>query len=611
MSTSRNIRTDALDFEEIRENIKEFLRGQSELTDYDFDGSAMSIFLDVLAYNTHYNNLYTNLAVNEMFLDSASKYSSVVSLAKTLGYTAKSYTSARAKINVTINAPWVTENRIIPAGTIFSGTVGGETFDFVSKTDVLAQGFTPDNINGIYRFYDVELIEGTRLTKRYTAVDGSQFVVPNLRADVSSLFVRVQENASSSLYTGFGPAENIITVDSKSNVFFVKQREDMYYEVYFGNGVIGKSIQNGNVVHLSYLLSSGAAANGSRAFVYSSGLDFPVDSVVVDTLDVAYGGSDAEDIESVRFNAPRAFAAQNRAVTAEDYKNILYTNFPTIETITTWGGQEQRPPVYGKVFISAKPIAGNIFTVAETDDMINFLRNSKGVVSVTPEFVNPKFIRVELTSNVYYNRNSARRTPGEIQSIITKAIASYGESLGKFGSSFRHSTVVSLVNDVDDAITSNITTLRLRVSVAPFYNKNIRYTVDLANPVYQNPNGGSFYSTRFFINSVTITDRCYLSDNGRGIVRLLAEDSRGRPRLIRNVGTIDYKRGIVNVSDVSIRGLFDELLEFVFVPLSNDVIPAREYILELPESLVKVNMLIDTVESAGNANTAYTFTPSR
>jgi hypothetical protein len=345
--SSKNIKPDALDFEEIKENLKEFLRGQNDLTDYDFDGSAMSIFLDVLAYNTHYNSLYTNLAINEMFLDSASKYSSVVSLAKNLGYTAKSFTSSKAKINVTINAPYDTENKVIPAGTIFSGTVGGESFEFVSKTDVIAQGFTPDNINGVYRFYDVELLEGTRLTKRYVVSNGSQFVVPNKRADISSLIVRVQDNASSSNYVGYGPAENFLNVNPQSNVFFVKQREDLFYEIYFGNGVIGKAVSPGNVVHISYLLSSGAASNGARAFTYTSGLDYPVTSVIVETITEAYGGSDSEDIESIRFNAPRAFASQNRAVTAEDYKNILYANYPSIDTITTWGGQENDPPQYG------------------------------------------------------------------------------------------------------------------------------------------------------------------------------------------------------------------------------------------------------------------------
>jgi hypothetical protein len=263
------------------------------------------------------------------------------------------------------------------------------------------------------------------------------------------------------------------------------------------------------------------------------------------------------------------------------------------------------------VFISARPISAFKFTDAEIEDMSNFLKNSKGVVSITPEFVQPKYIRIELTANVYYNRNTSRRTVGEIESIIRSSIDNYSNSLGRFGSVFRHSKVVSLINDVDDSITSNITTIRLRVGVEPFYNKNIRYDVKLCNPVYQNPQGGSFNSTRFYINSSTITDKCYLRDDGHGRVRLLAEDSRGRARFIRNVGTIDYKKGVVIVNDVSIKGLFDDLLEFVFVPLSNDVIPVREYILELPKSLTTINMVIDSVESTGSTNTAYKFTPSR
>jgi hypothetical protein len=609
---SRNIRTDALDFDTIKENIKEFLRGQSEFTDYDFDGSALSIFLDVLAYNTHYNSLYTNLAVNEMFLDSATKYSSVVSLAKTLGYTAKSVTSARAKVNITINSSFFQENLIIPAGTVFRGQTGGNDFTFIAATDYAAQGLTTDGLSGIYRFFDVELIEGTIFEKRYTnRVEGSEFVIPNRDADISTLRVKVQDNASSGNYQGFGPAENFLTVGRDSRVFFVKQREDLYYEIYFGNNVIGKAISPGNIIHLNYVISSGEAANGSRNFAYSSGLDFSFDSIIIDTISPAFGGANEEDIESIRFNAPRAFSAQGRAVTAEDYKNVLYNQYPIIETITTWGGQESDPPVYGKVFISAKPTGADFFTDDQKQEMANFLKNSKGVVSVTPEMIDPKFIRVELNSQVYYNRNTTRRTVGEIQSLVKSAVEAYGNSLGKFGSIFRHSRVVSLINLADESITSNITTLRLRVSVEPLYNKNIKYEVKIANPIFQNLAGGSFTSTRFFINSTTITDRCFMRDNGRGVVQLLAENERGQSRFIRNIGRVDYRRGTIIIPELSIRGLRDDLFEFVVAPLSNDVIPAREYILELPPELININMVIDSVESTGSTNTSYRFSPSR
>lgn len=590
--TSKNIRTDALDFDEIKENIKEFLRGQSEFTDYDFDGSALSILLDVLAYNTHYNSLYTNLAVNEMFLDSANKYSSVVSLAKTLGYNAKSITSATAKINLTITTSNFVQTLVIPAGTVFRANVGNEEFNFIVNSDVSAQGYTPDTISGIYRFYDIELVEGYQLTKKYTfSASGNQFVIPNRLADVSSVTVKVQDNSSSNNYTGFGPAGNFLTVGPTSNVFFVKQREDLYYEIYFGNNTIGKALSPGNVVHITYLVSSGESANGANNFVYSSGLNFEFVSAVVELVSAASGGAPEEDIDSVRFNAPRAFASQNRAVTAEDYKNILYTNYPSIETIATWGGQDNSPPVYGKVYISAKPYGANNFTVTEKENITNFLKNSKGVVSVTPVFVDPKFLRIELTSTVNYNKNTARRSAGEISSLVKSYIDQYSESLGKFGSTFRFSRIVSLIDSADDSIVSNITSIRVRHTVTPIYNKNARYLVNLDNIIYKDPLGGAFYSTRFYTPS--IDDRCYLRDDGAGKIFLFSESSNGKATSIRSVGKINYSSGQIDVQELTISGLHDDLFEFVIAPAKNDIFPTREFIIQLPAELININMQVD------------------
>lgn len=590
--TSKNIRTDSLDFDDIKQNIKNFLRGQSQFTDYDFDGSALSILIDVLAYNTHYNSLYTNLAVNEMFLDSANKYSSVVSLAKTLGYNAKSITSAKAKINFTLTTSTFYQTITLPAGTVFRGKVGDQEFDFVVDSDVTAQGFSADNINGVYRFYDVSLVEGYRLTKQYVATDtGFDFAIPNKSADISSLIVSVQENVNSSIYTGFGFAADTLTVRGDSPVYFIKQREDLYYEIFFGNDIIGKGVYPGNVVHLSYLVSSGEASNGANNFVYSSGLDIPYTSAVVELVTPAYGGSAAEDIESVRFNAPRAHASQNRAVTAEDYKNILYTNYPSIETIATWGGQDNYPPVYGKVYISAKPYGANSFTATEKESMVNFLKNTKSVVSVTPVFVDPEFFRIELSSTVNFNRNAARRSPGEIMSLIYSSLVQYGYSLGKFGSTFRFSKVCALIDGSDDSIISNDTSIRIRHTLNPLYNKNARYTVPFDNPILDNPLGGSFYSTRFYIP--TMEDRCYLTDDGAGNIDLYSETVDGVPSRIRTVGKVNYVTGLIDVYEVTIKGLHDTLFEFVVVPAKNDIFPTRKYIIQMPEELLNISMQVD------------------
>lgn len=601
MTTSQNIQTDALDFAEIKENIKEYLRGQSQFTDYDFDGSAMSIFLDVLAYNTHYNSLYTNLAINEMFLDSASKYSSAVSLAKTLGYTAKSITSATAKINFTVYTSNFVETLIMPAGTVFRASVADEEFNFITKTDVQAQGVTTDGLTGRYDFIEVELVEGTKLTKRYTiSSQGTQCVIPSREADISSLVVRVQDNATSSNFVGYGAASDFLSLEGSSTVYFIKQREDLYYEVYFGNNVIGKKLSAGNVVHLDYLISSGPAANGANNFVFSSSSNFSFQRATVQLLAAASGGADAESIDSIRFNAPRAYASQNRAVTIEDYKNMVYTNFPTIESLTAWGGQDNDPPIYGKVFIAAKPHGSNILTFDQKEQITNFLKNSKGIVSVTPVIRDPEFLRIEIISKVYYDRNIARKSVGEIKTSVINSLVSYGSSLGKFGSNFRFSKAVSVIDGVDDSITSNITSIRIRKTVTPNYNKSARYIVKLNNALMHNTDGGNFYTTRFFHSNVS--DRCYLRDNGASVIQMFSEDSAGTATYIKDVGKIDYTNGTIDVTDISVTGLFDTLLEFVVNPLSNDVFPAREYIVELPESLINIQMIIDTSEtSVGNS----------
>jgi len=592
--TSKNIRTDALDFSEIKENLKEFLRGQSEFTDYDFDGSAMSILLDVLAYNTHYNSLYTNLAVNEMFLDSANKYSSVVSLAKTLGYTAKSVTSATAKLNITITTAAGLGTFLLPAGTVFRASVGEEDFDFVTKTDVSAQVYnTGDLTTGVFRFFDVEVVEGSRLTKKYTvSPNGNQFVIPNKSADTSSLMVKVQENASSSNYQAFSGEMNFLSIGSEDTAFFVRQREDLYYEVYFGNGTIGKALSPGNVVHISYLVSNGNAANGATGFSYASGISTAFNTITVNSSTSAVGGSPIEDIDSIRFNAPRAYASQNRAVTAEDYKNIIYTNYPSIETISTWGGQDNSPPIYGKVFIAAKPYGSDKLTNLEKETITAFLKKTRGVVAVTPVLVDPKFLRIELTSSVNYDPAMARRTAGEIQEAVKNTVLGYANSLGKFGSAFRLSKVSSLIDRIDDSIVSNSTSFRIRSSFMPYYNKNARYLLKMDNPIYKNPYGGSLYTTRFYTPAVDT--RCYLTDDGEGNVYLYSENVDASVERLSKVGTIDYTSGQVDVEGLNVSGLYDEMFEFVVVPENKDVIPTREHIIQLPESLITVNMKVDS-----------------
>jgi hypothetical protein len=602
----KQILVDELDFDSIKNNIKIFLRGQTEFDGYDFEGSALTILLDILAYNTHYNLLYTNLAVNEAFLDSASKRSSVVSLAKAIGYTAKSVRSARATLSIEVTLPpgESPATLTIPSGTVFA-TGGDPTFYFTTATD-----YTAHLVAGVYEFDGVVVIEGTALTKAYTAGNGiNNYVIPSNVVDTSTLKVTVRESTLSSSSVNFRYIDDLLNITGIDDIYFLKQREDQLYEVFFGNGFIGKEVVSGNVVHLNYLASAGSAPNGASYFTYQSGWRSDVGFTITATQS-AYGGSAEEDIESVRFNAPRAWISQNRAVTAEDYEVILKSKYPNIESIHAWGGQDNVPKVYGKVFISAKPFNGEIFSVADKADMLSTLLLRRGVVSVIPEFQDPDYLNVELSGAVYYNTNIARFTSGQIQTNVRNTILSYAATLNKFDSVFRFSKLSGIIDDADESITSNAMKLRVRLPMTPQYTLNSRYTKTTNNPFSIVQGGGSFYSTRFFI--LGITNRCYIKDDGSGNLKLYSEDAGGVATFIRNVGTVDYTLGKWDIPSLIIDSLYDSLLEFVFYPLSNDVVSNRNMIVTIRADLLTLNTISDKIASGeARGGTGFIFSSSR
>ena len=348
MATNNKITTTELDFDNIKSNIKSFLRGQSDLSDYDFEGSGLSVLLDVLAYNTHYNALYTNLAVNESFLDSAVKRESVVSRAFELGYLPRSASAARAKVNIKLtNVSGTPDTIVLGSLTPFTTTVNGAPYTFYN--DSL---YTATNVSGVYTFSNVDLIEGTPLTQSYVVSDQSRYTISNIDCDISTLTVDVLANINSTVTTKFKKVTDILTVTSTDNVYFIKEIENGLYEIQFGNDRIGKSVNNGNVIRLSYFVTSKSNANGARIFNSES-----LSNSVISTKLSSRGGAEAETIDEVKHNAPRFYSASNRAVTNEDYRAVIINNFPNVKAIQVWGGDEDIPPVYGKVFISIAPKA--------------------------------------------------------------------------------------------------------------------------------------------------------------------------------------------------------------------------------------------------------------
>lgn len=619
---AKKINVAELDFDLIKANIKTFLQGQEQFQDYDFEGSSLSVLLDILAYNTHYNALYTNLAVNESFIDSASKRSSVVSRAKELGYIPYSATGAQATVDITVSATTSTPAILsIPAFTPFTGSADGQQFTFYTMETV-----TATLNNGVYSFSGVFLKEGTPLTYRYVAAEGTRYIIPNDSVDLSTLTVRIQATSTSSFFDTYQRQEDILNLDGNSKVYFVKEIDGELYELEFGNGVVGKALENGNVINLSYMSSSKDAANGIRLFSYA-GSSLLGGVVTVTTTTPAFGGGDVEPIDNIRYNAPRAYTAQNRAVTVEDYKALLYRAYPEAQTINVWGGENNVPKQYGKVFISIKPKTANQLTDVQKSYIINEILRKKNVVSITPEIVDPVFINLEVNATVYYNPSLTTKTAAEIKDLVIQTIQDYNTNqLNSFSGVFKFSKLASAIDATEDSITSNITTIKLHREVQPIYNTNTSYQIELGNPIYgSGVPEQSILSTGFYLygrEEVMYLEDLPLDpeDHTYGLIRIYYFDEAGQKVYFRTLGsadnpTVNYKTGSITIPELLITGLDfsqGDVGEIIIKPQSNDVVSVRNQLVTIPDNKIVVNVIPDTVsagDSSGGSN--YVFTSSR
>lgn len=605
---NRRIQTTALDFDGIKENIKEFLRGQDTFSDYDFEGSGLSVLLDVLAYNTHYNALYTNLAINEAFIDSASKRNSVVSRAKELGYTPQSSIAATAVVDlVIVNNTLLNEEQSIsiPIYTPFNTTIDGVPYTFYTLETRIA--YKQDNQ---FSVTDITIKEGTPLLSVFTIGLDTKITLPNQNVDLSTLRVTVQENNQTSAIRTFVNSASVLNVDGDSEVYFVKEIENGLYELEFGNNVVGKKLDQGNVVTVSYLSCNQDAPNGARTFVYNGALATNSQSIVTTTTP-AYGGSPPEDVDTVKWNAPRAYTAQNRCITIEDYRTVIRTLYPNARSINVWGGETNFPPTYGDVYISIKPENGETLLQGEKDYILNDILGPRKAVTIHPKFVDPTYIGVELDVTFYYDRNLTTRSPQDLVSLIRDRITEYNDvTLNQFNGIFKHSFVSRLIDESEVAIKSNITTLKLHRDVDPVFDQAFTYIIDLGNPVYNSEGGeNSIYS-----NEIDVIDspyQVYIIDESSpgsdtGIMKMYYNNATlGTKVFVKNVGTVRYSKGIIELKDLIITGLTTTEFKFVIKPQSYDVVSAKNQIVNIIPELLKITPRID-----GDSNN-YVFTPSR
>ena len=607
-----------LDFDGIKSNLKTFLSQQNEFTDYDFEGSGMSVLLDTLAYNTHYLAYNANMLANEMYLDSADLRSSVVSLAKQVGYTPTSCTSSTATIDVLVNGAsgaTLTMSR----GTKFTTTVDGQSYSFVNNADVSIPPAA-----GVYKFSNLTITEGSYLNYKYTANTSDidqRFIIPNDSVDTTTLTVKVQESSSDSTTRTYTLATGITGIDNTSEVYFLQEVEGGRFEVYFGDGVMGKAIADGNIVIFDYINSNRDAPNGASSFTLSGTIG-GFTSATVTTISNAAGGTGLESITSIKYNAPRDYSAQDRAVTAEDYKTLVKSIYANAQAVQVYGGEDAAVPDYGKVYISIKAKSGSNLTVVTKESIIQSLKKY-AVASVTPVIIDPETTYITLVVNFKYDSGKTTKDVTTLQTNVLNAIASYNNNtLEDFAGMFRYSQLLQDINEADTSVLSNITTVKMYKYVTPTLSSALKYTVSFNNALY-NPHsghnstgGGIVSSTGFKIDGDT-TNEHFLDDNGAGVLRVYYLNGATRVYTDSTYGTVDYATGEViltsaNITSISnVDGATSTQIRVFVIPSSNDIVPVRNQVLSIDTSNSTITGEVDGIVSGSSqAGTTYTTTSS-
>ena len=578
-----------LDFNQIKASLKEYMRAQSDFTDYDFEGSALATLLDTLAYNTYYTAFNTNMVVNELFIDSATLRDNVVALAKQLGYRPKSATSPTAFISFTVTYTNATTDKELnlKEGTGFITNYDNVIYNYVTLSDVKAQV-----INGVATFVNVPIREGTVLNNTFlvnTASKSQRFILDNTDIDTNTVKVTV--------YPGGGTfnepyllADNILGVDGNSKVFFLDEIEDERYEILMGDGVLGKKLDNNTRIDVSYLTTSGPASNGVKAFVFSgvieneNGVSPNSFTPSVTSVTPASGGEEIETTQKIKYTAPKAYGTQDRAVTANDYEAIVRKVYPATSDIIIFGGEDQDPPQYGKVFIALKPKDASYLTSLTKNEIVTELEKYV-VASVEPKLVDPSILFVELTSKIYYDRNKTDMTPAQVRDKVIGNVQSYLDTSDteKFNGKFRYSKTVAVIDDSDRAINSNLTEVTMRKDFIPQLNSTFYYEVCFQNAFDSECDDPVLSSTGFRVTEYPNFD-VYLEDKEGKIILYRLDGVTGEKVLLDSeVGEIDYVKGELKMYALTIikGSFFDNRISLRVKPLSNDIKAMREVYLDV------------------------------
>ena len=620
-----------LDFDQIKSSLKEYLRANSNFTDYDFEGSNLSTIIDTLAYNTYITSYNANMVSNEVFIDSATLRENVVSLAKAIGYIPRSRKSSIATVSFfvdTSSLPITPLTLTLQRGLVCTSST---TFQGLSYSFNIIDSVTKPVVNNIVTFDAIQVYEGTYLTQTFTVDTNNpnqKFILSNAGIDVSSIRVAVRNTQNSTVTRQFNLSENLIDIGPTSKVFFIQEIEDQRYEVIFGDGIFGVKLENLNFIEVSYVISNGENGNGISNFVYAGRLLDNNDASVVEsiseiTTDIASNnGQNLESVDSIKKFAPRIYASQNRAVTAADYEAIVPTIFPETESISVYGGETLNPPRYGKVFISIKPYNGDFLSSIVKDQIKTQLRKYT-VAGIVTEIIDLKYIFVEYESTVYYNANLSPGA-GNVKSIVEANLSRYSDSteLNRYGSRFKYSKFQKIIDDSHPSITSNITKITMRRDLSAKVNVLADYELCFGNQFHikNSRTGYNIKSSGFNVDG--IVDQVYFGDlpgsnEKTGSIFLFKLNSLTEPIIVRNnVGSIDYERGEINLSPIKITNTVKmknglKIVEISAIPKSNDVIGKEDLYLQLDINNSILNMQIDDISSGANiSGSTYTVTSS-
>lgn len=582
-----------LDFSSYKESLKSYLMEQDAFKDYDFDSSNINVMLDILSYNSYLNGFYLNMIGNEMFLDSAKLRDSVVSHAKELNYLPRSFGSAEASIQLTITpTDSTTQSVVVPKGTTFQTRVDDYTYAFTTNENIV---ITNAN-NGVFTSDAITIYEGNYLSETYVVNYNNPliFKINNKTVDVSSIGVTIiEDNGSQTLQ--YARATSLFGYNSTSKVFFVQPGIGDKYEIVFGDGVVGRKPKNNAIVVIEYRICNGELPNGAFKFVNTGRIDNHA-NVSVRTITAAHDGAVAEDMNSIKYNAPRAFTTQERAITAEDYENLLKINFPEINAVTAYGGEDASPPQYGRIFVSVdlKGVDG-LPKIKETEYK-RFLK-SRASVAMEPLFVSPDYTYLKVTSNVKYNINKTGLNPEDVRTYVIGAIQDYASTnLNNFARTLRYSRLVNDIDNAEASIISNETDVELIKYVTPTLNASQNLTIDFKCPLTaevplladEHPivDIHAISSTPFTYNGIT---NCILEDNGDGTLHIATSVGSNHKKVI-NIGSVNYDTGLLSINDFKISQFVGTSLKIYAIPRYKDIASSQNVILNIVEPDININI---------------------